>query len=268
MSILAGITAGGIGKFGLGAAGVGFGLWNNRKNTQRHNQAMDFAERQFAHSTRPMSDQVQELKDAGLHPSLAVGGGFSGGQPAGSAPGAGRDQSVMEQALMSQQMLQMAAETDKTRAEKENIDANTALQNQEFKADLPSMTAKEIAQRMKESEANVKTVNEQANWLREQISTSEWNTEQAKQLWEIEKARLEHNLERLQASGMHENQLATEVGKIRTILHDLTRNPSGITPQQLEELDDSQKKLMERIERMQDNPLDRWWNRQIDKFRR
>ena len=149
MSILAGITAGGIGKFGLGAAGVGFGLWNNRKNTQRHNQAMDFAERQFAHSTRSMSDQVQELKDAGLHPSLAVGGGFSGGQPAGSAPGAGRDQSVMEQALFGAQMNQMASERKLTEANVRNLNADTeqrldALQNdstQMFKAELENIKA-------------------------------------------------------------------------------------------------------------------------------
>jgi len=156
MSVLGAIGA----AVGIAGTVVGAvqGIASSRRSRRESDRSYDLAREQFRKSkyqdernfqyqklsnqlTRDREDnsmqrKVADMKAAGLHPTLAVGGGAGaqamgpGGQaPAGSAPMPSREMGIMEQAKFGMMIKQMQAENRYINAQVGNVKAQTANVN-------------------------------------------------------------------------------------------------------------------------------------------
>lgn len=233
-------------------AGLGFagGLLQNRSQKKQFKESMAFARDQFEYSkmqdqrnyeASKMTSRVQDMKDAGLHPTLLAGGAGSG-QPgaqaaAGSAPGGlSREQGVLESALAGAQIGLVRNEANRVAAEQRNIDADTALKSQEHGADLPNMTAQQMQQALDNNEVNrqqvlahIKKLEQEVGDMTRRGANEDTILEQQVKIQTSQAAIIAHDLERLLSSEMHSSQLSSEFGQIRSLINEITSNPEKLT---------------------------------------
>lgn len=118
-----------LGKVVLGGVGLGYDVWRNRKERRDRINQQNFAN-QFMTDSRDnaMQIRVDDLRKAGLHPTLAAGAtpispspsvSPTGGTPLGS--------SAVQHMLASKQLRREDAEIAKLHAETRNINESTDI---------------------------------------------------------------------------------------------------------------------------------------------
>jgi len=166
ISKIAGTVLSGLGIF----QGIASGKRSRRESDRNYNLAREqFAYQQHANQlTRDREDnavqrKMADMQAAGLHPTLAVGGGGAGAQAmsAGGASGPipSREMSIMEQAKFGMMIKQMEAEIEYTRAQTAQVRGDTDLNHQRLVNEVEAgrLHIREITQMLERNEIDIKT---------------------------------------------------------------------------------------------------------------
>lgn len=229
----------------IGGGLIGAGIASKNANKDRweaekqHGESMDFAREQFEYSKQQderayyeslPQTKVQRMLEAGLHPTLAAGNTGQSGQGhaplSGTQPGPTKMQARLDALAIGAQIGQILANVRKMDAETRNIEADTdrtevMTDYTREAAGLARLHQAEIVRRLNHGDLSHDHLNTVIRQMKTGIDNKiaetgkiEAQTTEIRDTLKLEIARMDYNLQKLRASGLHEKQLSTMYGQI------------------------------------------------------